>query len=74
MRLPDRIFKVGRAAVWLTEMGVSTGKAESLESTIYGRMNVRDDFRKTGKGYAQFIGHGEFGGGEIIPFEAKAVN
>lgn len=76
MRLPNRIFKVSLAALWLTEMGVSTARPESLESAIYGKMNARDDFdnTKTEKGYAQFVGHGEFELGELIPFDAKAVN
>ena len=76
MRLPNRIFKVARAAIWLTEMGVSKASPQSLESAIYGKMKNRDDFdnTKTEKGYAQFIGHGEFDLGELIQFDARARN
>ena len=76
MQLPNRIFKVARAAIWLTEMGVSKASPQSLESAIYGKMKNRDDFDNTTteKGYAQFIGHGEFDLGELIQFDARARN
>ena len=73
MQLPNHEFKVKDAALWLHEMGLSKATSSSLESVIYSKMKDRQDFRKTERGYAQFVGNGELDRGKVVPFSALSL-
>ena len=67
-RLPDSIFDIKAAALWLVEIGASKGSPRSLESGLYGKLGNRDDFVKLSARTYQFVDYG----GEVIPFGAPA--
>lgn len=71
MRLPQGIFDIDLAALWLREIGSSHAQIASLRSRIYKDVRARDDFTREGlpRTHAQYVGYSDLDTPTLVHFD-----